>query len=148
MYPHLKDTDLCYNTGPGSIVDTEELMNGRWFCELQEPLQLRRHQKADHNEMRCLQRKRAFSLPRQPTSYTSAAHEYPVLHAIYNKKHQIASLVHGLPKIIRIKESGEFRVDVDDMHVAFAVVSDYCSVVVACNIGFNINTKGSIHLEL
>ena len=57
MYPHLKDTELCDNPGQGSTVDTEGLMNGLQFCELQKPLQLRRHQKADHNGLRCLQRK-------------------------------------------------------------------------------------------
>ena len=91
MYPHLQETDLWYKTGLGSTVDPEEHMNERWLCKLQKRLQLRRHQKADHNDMGCLQRKRAFSLPRHPTSSNLAARVYPVFHAIYNKKYQIAS---------------------------------------------------------
>ena len=67
MSRHLKDADPCYNSGQGSTVDPEELMDGRWYCDLQEPLLLRRRQKADHNELRCLQCNRAFSLPRYPT---------------------------------------------------------------------------------
>lgn len=57
-------------------------------------------------------------------------------------------LLHCLPKVIRIEESREFRVDIDHMHIAFLVVPYHRFVVVARAVCLGIDSKRSVHLEL
>ena len=61
---------------------------------------------------------------------------------------QTVSLLHGLPKIIRVEEPGESWVHIENMNVAFLVVPDHRFVVVACAIGLDFNSKGSVHFKL
>ena len=54
--------------------------------------------------------------------------------------------MHCLPKIVGIKVSGELWVKVDNMDVAFLIVPYDRFVVITCTIGFDFDTKGSVHL--
>ena len=57
------------------------------------------------------------------------------------------SPLHCLPEILRVEESREFRVDIDNMNVTFLDVSNDGLVIVAGIVSFDVNAQRSKHLE-
>jgi hypothetical protein len=56
--------------------------------------------------------------------------------------------LYRLPKVIRIEEFRELRIDVYDMNISLLGVSDDGFVVVSCLVRLDINPQGSVDLEL
>jgi hypothetical protein len=48
--------------------------------------------------------------------------------------------LHRRPKVVCIEETGEFRVDIDHMDIAFAAVANDSSVEITSLIRLNINS--------
>lgn len=55
--------------------------------------------------------------------------------------------LHCLPKVICVEESREFGIDVDDMNVPLAAITDYRLVVVARLVGFNVDTERAVYFQ-
>lgn len=55
--------------------------------------------------------------------------------------------LHCLPEILRIEESREFRVDIDNMNVTFLDISNDGLVIVAGIVSFDVNAQRSENLE-
>jgi len=59
----------------------------------------------------------------------------------------LPSSLHRLPEVIRVKEPGEFGVDVDNVHVTFLTISDYGFAVISCLIRFDVDAERSVDFE-
>lgn len=57
------------------------------------------------------------------------------------------SLLHRLPEILRVKESREFRVDIDNMDITFLDVSNDGLVIVARVVSLDIDAQRSKNFE-
>jgi hypothetical protein len=53
--------------------------------------------------------------------------------------------LHILPEVVGIEKAGNFRINVDDVNVAFAAVADDRLVVVTCFICLDIDTKRPVN---
>lgn len=60
----------------------------------------------------------------------------------------IRSLLHCSPEVVCVKVSREFRVDIDDVHVALCCIADYGFIVLACCfVGFDVNAECAVEFE-
>ena len=63
-------------------------------------------------------------------------------------EHHYLAPSHCLPKIIRVEEPREFRIDIHDMDITFLVVPDHGSVVVTCAVRIDVDTERAVDLKL
>lgn len=67
-----------------------------------------------------------------------------------NKYLHIKSLslsLHGRPEIVRIEETRELGINIDNMNIAFPTIANDCAIEIPRLIGFNIDTQGAKDLQ-